>query len=233
MQPLCSRRARRGHGFCIQSLTGPEKPQRCRGEEGTLRALSRGGRKELCQESRERSPSLGKLDESSRRGRQHSPRRSQTFLSRLGGGRGGPLTAAMVPHRSTARAGASLCREEEPDRAAAWAPQRCYTATIIPRPHKSPRSRHPTPLPQLGTTGAAIGTGTGQGGAPAPRRPGSCRVLASLCRRLPRIPARAEMGHGELLNSAIGRAKARQTPARESGDRPAWGKGRGAKARGG
>lgn len=39
------------------------------------------------------------------------------------------------------------------------------------------------------------------------------------------------MGHGESLNRAIGRAKARQIRATESGDRPGWRNERGAKAR--
>lgn len=137
----------------------------------------------LCQESRERSPSLGKLDESSRRGRQHSPRRSQTFLSRRGCGRRGPLAAAMVPTGARPEvgpryAGTKHGSEPRPSTfhgAAAWAP-RAATPPLSSLGHIAAEGRIPPgPViphhsPQLETTGAATGTGAGQGGGCCQRR---------------------------------------------------------------
>lgn len=199
---------------------------------------------------KERSPTLGKLDESSRRGRPHSPWRSQTFLSRRGGGRRGALAAAMVatfvrPDLGPRYAGRKNESEPRPSSfrgAAAWAPRGAAPPPSslghitaegrtppVPSPHATPRSWRYRGLRPGRAPGRAAGAVSG---APAPPRPGSCQFFGrSLCRRLPRTPARAETGHGQSLNSAIGRAKARHIRARESGDRPGWRNERGAKAR--
>lgn len=64
----------------------------------------------------------------------------------------------------------------------------------------------PPPLPpQQGSQLRGLRPGRAPGravaavsGAPAPRRPGSCQLFGrSLCRRLPRTPAKAERGPGE------------------------------------
>ncbi|XP_032940723.1 uncharacterized protein LOC117010397 [Catharus ustulatus] len=148
-------------------------------------------------------------------------------------------------HLCTARSGAPVRREEERERATSLefprscglGSQGCCTATSrqrgepppVPSPHATPRSWRYRGLRPGRAPGRAAGAVSS---APAPPRPGSCQLFGrSLCRRLPRTPARAETGHGQLLNSAIGRAKARHIRARESGDRPGWRNERGAKAR--
>lgn len=158
MQRLCSRRARRGDHFCTPLPT--EKPQCSRGEEGTLHALSRGGGKELCQESEEGRSEVQAWESWTRA-------REEGGHTRPGGHR--PFYPGVAwqerssgrchgCHRSTARAGASVRREEERERATSLefprscglGSQGCCTATIISRPHHGrgenpPRSRHPTP----------------------------------------------------------------------------------------
>lgn len=65
----------------------------------------------------------------------------------------------------------------------------------VPSSHTTPRSwrqRGLRPGRAPGRAAAAVS------GAPAPHRPGSCQLFGrSLCRRLPRTPARAKTGHGE------------------------------------
>lgn len=171
MRPLCSRRARRGHCLCIQSLTGPEEPQRSRGEEGTLPALSRGGRKELRQESRERSPSLGEL-ELEKRPATLAP--AVTDLS-FPAWRWQETTSCRCQgsQRSTARAGASARREEKRSKrrpssshgAAAWGPRGATrppsSLRHITAQGESPRCRHPTPLLAAGDNRGCHWTGAG------------------------------------------------------------------------
>lgn len=166
MQPLCSWAARRGHHFSIQLLTGPEKHQRSRGEEGTLHALSRGGRKEPV------SGEPGAKSKPREAGRELEKRPATlalavtdlSFPARLWQER--TSRCCHGSHRSTARAGAPVRRDEARERAAplefprscGLGSQGCYTATIVSRPHRgrgenSPRSRHPTPLPAAGDNG--------------------------------------------------------------------------------
>lgn len=65
----------------------------------------------------------------------------------------------------------------------------------VPSPHATPRSRRQRGLSPGRAPGRAAASASD---APAPHRPGSCQVFGrSLRRRLPRIPARAETGHGK------------------------------------
>lgn len=196
-QTLCPERGARRAQHPPPKRVGEAPPPPVGGREGLARrALRRGGRREPGQESRERSPSLGKLDESSGRGRQPPPRRSQPFPGAAGAGE----HLSPLPSASTgARHGLGLRypgrrhRGEPPTPsshgAAAWTPSAApsppsspdHTAAVIPRSRVvscSPCPGCPPPPPppaqgsQLGaeTRGAASGTGAGQGGGGCQRR---------------------------------------------------------------
>lgn len=193
---LCSPSARGGvggHGrlFSTHRPTGPQKPRRPQGErERGWPGVPSG---EEGEGSRERSPSLGKLDESSGRGRRPPPRRSKPFpgaavaaehlfAAALGSCRSPPgARPGLGPRYAGRRHGGE---RRTPISHGAWAP-----SATPPSPASPGRAPSPPPTPPLPpSAGLAAGRGDNGGCDRAGRRAGGRRRLSAV---LPLLAARA------------------------------------------
>lgn len=192
---LCSPSARGGvggHGrlFSTHRPTGPQKPRRPQGErERGWPGVPSG---EEGEGSRERSPSLGKLDESSGRGRRPPPRRSKPFpgaavaaehlfAAALGSCRSPPgARPGLGPRYAGRRHGGE---RRTPISHGAWAP-----SATPPSPASPGRAPSPSTPPLPPSAGLAAGRGDNGGCDRAGRRAGGRRRLSAV---LPLLAARA------------------------------------------